>query len=403
MKACRACGSAQVNSFFSLGNMPLANALLAHPQLDMEEPRYPLDLSFCQECYLIQLDQIVAPEKLFSEYLYFSSFSTDMVHHACAIANRLVIERNLTSDSLIVEIASNDGYLLQWYQKSDIPVLGIEPAQNIAKVAQDEKNIPTRVEFFGVDLAQKLNREGKQADIIHANNVMAHVPDINGFVQGIRLILKPEGMAVIEVPYAVDMIERGEFDTIYHEHVYYFSVTALDKLFKKHDLIIKQVERISIHGGSLRLFVTPITSAAQQEDSVLNLLDSEKQMRQQWQLDLKVKQLQVELVSKLRDLKKAGKTIAAYGASAKGSTLLNYFGIGREIIEYVVDRSIYKQGKYMPGVLIPILPPSALSERQPDYVLLLTWNFAAEILAQQSEYRTRGGRFIVPLPQLYEV
>src|SRR3989338_4201165 len=265
LKPCRSCGSDKITQFLSLGSTPLANSLLTREQLTKLEPVYPLGLVFCSDCSLVQLTKTVPPEELFSDYLYFSSFSTDMLKHAREIAERLILERNLTKDSLAIEIASNDGYLLQWYQKAGIPVLGIEPASNIAKVAQEQKSIPTLVEFFGMDLAARLSQAGTLADVIHAHNVMAHVPDINGFARGLGLMLKPSGVAVIEVPYVIDMVERCEFDTIYHEHVFYFSVTALDKLFKKHDLLLKHVEKISLHGGSLRLYVTKMHPETCQE------------------------------------------------------------------------------------------------------------------------------------------
>ncbi|MEI6790073.1 MAG: class I SAM-dependent methyltransferase [Myxococcaceae bacterium] len=407
-KNCRSCRSDQISKFLSLGKTPLANSLLSQEQLSKPEPVYPLELAFCSNCSLVQLIETVPPEELFSDYLYFSSFSEEMVNHSREIAERLTRDKNLTADSLAVEIASNDGYLLQFYQKAGIPVLGIEPAENIARIAREEKNIPTIAEFFGTGLATRLRQTGKLADTIHANNVMAHVPDINGFVHGISLILKPEGVAVIEVPYVIDMVEKCEFDTIYHEHVFYFSVTALDKLFKKHDLLVNRIEKISLHGGSLRLFVVPMSEKAYQEKSVLELIEHEKKIGADKiayyeNLSKKIQQLRSELVLELSQLKRAGKSIAAYGASAKGSTLLNHFGIGHDVIDFVVDRSTYKQGRWTPGTHIPIRDPSVLLEKRPDYLLLLTWNFASEILAQQSEYRKMGGKFIIPLPHPHEI
>src|SRR3989338_269984 len=357
LKACRSCGSDQISTFLSLGLTPLANSLLSKNQLFQPEPVYPLELAFCSNCTLVQLIKTVPPQELFSDYLYFSSFSTDMVNHSRELVERLIKERSLTEKSLAVEIASNDGYLLQWYQKACVPVLGIEPAKNIAQIAREEKKIPTIVEFFVTGLATRLSQSGKLADTIHANNVMAHVPDINGFAYGISLMLKPKGMAVIEVPYVVDMVEKCEFDTIYHEHVFYFSVTALDKLFKKHDLLLNRIEKISVHGGSLRLFVVRMDSQVFQEKSVLDLIAHEKQIGADQiayyeKLSTKIDQLRNELVAKLGKLKQKGKSIAAYGASAKGSTLLNCFGIGRDMIDFVVDRSTYKQGRWTPGTHI---------------------------------------------------
>ncbi|MBL4819253.1 MAG: class I SAM-dependent methyltransferase [Deltaproteobacteria bacterium] len=408
LEKCRFCSSSRIDLFLDLGQMPLVNSLLAEQQLEIPEPKYPLSLVFCSDCCLVQLGEIVPPESLFSEYLYFSSFSEEMVEQARQISEKLIQKRNLTNQSLVVEIASNDGYLLQWYQKSGIPILGIEPAQNIAKIAQEEKKIPTIVEFFGIDLGIRLRKEGKLADVIHANNVMAHVPDMNGFIRGIGQLIKPGGLAVIEVPYVIDMIDKCEFDTIYHEHVFYFSVTALDRIFKKHDLLLSHVDRIKLHGGSLRLFVIPMHSRVKQEKSVLDLIKQESeiganQLSYYKELASKISTFQEKLLEKLVGLKKQGKSIAAYGASAKGCILLNSFGIGKETIDFVVDKNIYKQGKLMPGVHIPIKQPSELLEKKPDYVLLLTWNFADEILAQQAEYRRLGGKFIIPQANPYEV
>ena len=399
--ACISCGGSRLAPVLSLGKTPLANALLTAEQLARPEPRFALELVFCPDCSLVQITERVPPEQLFGEYAYFSSFSDTTVAAAKALAERLARERALGPGSLAMELASNDGYLLRHYRDAGVPVLGIEPAANIARVA-NERGIRTRCEFFGRELAETLAREGCRADVLHANNVLAHVPDLNGFVSGIERALKPSGVAVIEVPYVRDLIEKCEFDTIYHEHLCYFSVSALDALFARHGLGLAGIERIPAHGGSLRLFAAP---GAPRGAATKVLLDEERSLGM---LELayyagfgqRVEKLRRDLVALLARLRGEGKRIAAYGASAKGSTLLNYFGIDARHLEYVVDRSTEKQGRYTPGTHLPIVPPERLREDRPDYLLLLAWNFLDEIAAQQAEYRGRGGRFIVPVPEV---
>jgi 2-polyprenyl-3-methyl-5-hydroxy-6-metoxy-1,4-benzoquinol methylase len=400
---CRACEGNRLEPVLDLGSTPLANRLLAENELTQPEPRFPLELVFCPACTLLQITETVPPEVLFRDYVYFSSFSDTMLAHASQLATSLIEKRRFHPGSLVVEAASNDGYLLKHYAAKKIPVLGIEPARNIAAVA--EKNgVRTISEFFGRELATRLNREGISADIFHANNVLAHVADLPGFVTGIATILKPTGIAVIETPYALDMLEKIEFDTIYHEHLCYYSLTALDRLFAAHGLQIVDVERLEIHGGSLRLTIQHASSGtATVSHRVRDLLTHEQhfginKLAAYRDFATRVGTLKHELLSLLHQLKAAGKRIAAYGASAKGSTLLNYFGLGQNTLDFLVDRSTIKQGKYAPGTHLRIDPPTRLLEDNPDFVLLLTWNFADEILAQQQEYIRRGGRFILPLP-----
>lgn len=401
--ACRTCSCTALETILDYGELPLANALLGESQLHLPEPRYPLTLAFCPRCSLVQILETVAPAALFRDYVYFSSASDTMVRHARDLARRMLGCRSLGEKSLVVEIASNDGYLLQHYRHAGVPVIGIEPARNVARVAREQRGICTISEFFGRDLANHLNRGAVHADVVHAHNVLAHVADADGFVEGVRLILKEGGVAIIEVPYACEMIDRVEFDTVYHEHLSYFTLTSLAQLFKAHGLEITDVERLSIHGGSLRVTVEHDSPAARPTRAVEAILRAEHDAgvpRFLYYAGFRDKVMRVKhrLLAMLAELKSRGCRIAAYGASAKGATLLNFAGIGAETLDFVVDRSPAKQNRYAPGTHLKILSPDALFHRMPEFALLLIWNLAAEILDQQAEYCRRGGRFIVPVP-----
>jgi SAM-dependent methyltransferase len=398
--ACRLCNSDSLEPVLALGRTPLADALLRREELSVPEPTFPLELSFCSKCGLSQIAETVPPEMLFCrDYPYYSSFSDALLRHARDNAERLIESRQLNENSLVVEVASNDGYLLRNFVAHGIPVLGIDPAEGPARAAQ-EKGVPTLRKFFGRELAQELRGEGRQADVIIASNVLAHVPDLHGFVEGIRILLKPNGVAVIEAPYVKDLIDRCEFDTIYHEHLCYFSVSALNLLFRRHCLFSNHVEHLPIHGGSLRLFAEPYENV---DSSITTSLREEAargvgRLGYYLEFAAKVRQIRRELRALLVKLKRQGKRIAAYGAAAKGATLINYVDIGKELIDFVVDRNVHKHGLYMPGKHLPIHAPEKLLQERPEYTLLLTWNFSDEILQQQEPYRQLGGKFIIPIP-----
>ena len=398
---CRSCEASNGELILDYGEQPLANNLLRPEDLEKSEPRFPLRLAVCTECWLLQLTDLIPPVQLFSEYVYFSSYSDVWVKHAADCARRYCEEFALGTDSFVVEIASNDGYLLCNFAEAGIPHLGIEPAENVAAVAR-EKGVQTRVDFFSEKLAKEVAME-RQPDLIIAYNVFAHAPDINDFVAGLKRLLAPEGRAILEFPYAAEMITNCEFDTIYHEHVFYFTLCSLQPIFDRHALRITSVERTPLHGGSLRLFVRQENHEA--DETVAALLVEEKNLGVMSAsfyhgFSDKAERIREVLRKRITALRVEGKTIAAYGAAAKGAILLNYCDLDAEQIAFAVDRSPHKQGRLMPGVHVPIVPSDELVARAPDVTLLLAWNFMDEILAQQTDYRDAGGKFLIPIPEV---
>ena len=398
---CRSCGKTELSIFLDLGHTPIADRLVKEHQLSEQEPSFPLEVALCANCGMVQILETVAPEILFSsDYPYFSSFSDYLLKHSRENVLDVIDRRDLNADSMVVELASNDGYLLKNYVEQGIPVQGIDPAEGPAKAANDI-GVPTLHTFFTLDLAKELLAKGIQADVIHGNNVLAHVADTNGFVEGIATLLKDDGVAVIEAPYCKDLIDHLEFDTIYHQHLLYLTATSLDHLFRSHGLFLNEVKRLSLHGGSLRLYVEKIDRVG---DSVKEMLAMEKaegidSLSYYMDFSQRVVDLKQSLYTMITDLKAEGKSIAGYGAAAKGCTLINYVGITNDMIDFIADKNHHKQGQYMSGMQIPIVDPKKILEEMPDYVLILPWNVSKEILSQQAEYRAKGGKFIIPIPQ----
>ena len=404
-RGCRCCGAALRRTFVDLGMSPLCERYVTEEKLNEMEPFYPLHVFACEECFLFQIDEYVTPEENFSEYAYFSSYSDSWVEHMRRYADLIADRLRLGRESLVVEVASNDGYLLQHFVRKAIPVLGIEPAANVAEAAL-RKGIPTLVTFFGERTARELVLQGKQADLVCGANVLNHVPRLNEFVKGLQILLKPGGVVTMEFPHLLRLIAESQFDTIYHEHLSYFSFASAEWVFAAQGLIIFDVEEIPTHGGSLRIYarhaadasrpVTDRVRALRQREVDEGLLNADSYAR----FGERVREIKSRLLEFLIAAKRAGKSVVGYGAPGKGNTLLNHCGIRTDFIDFTVDRNPYKQGKYLPGTHIPIHHPDKLREARPDYVLILPWNIHVEIVQQLAYIREWGGKFVVPIPDL---
>jgi SAM-dependent methyltransferase len=403
--SCLGCDAPLPDAFLDLGTLPLANSLVLPDDAARPEPRYPLAVAHCASCQLVQLRDRVPPETMFSDYLYFSSFSSSFVEHARRMAEELARRFSLRPGSRVVEVASNDGYLLEHFHRAGLAVLGVEPAANVAQQAI-ARGIPTLVRFFGPQAVGDVRERLGAADLLVGNNVLAHVPDVNGFLAAARECLAPDGVAVFEFPSLAELLDRTEFDTIYHEHVSYLSLLAVEGLARRAGLEVFDVESQPVHGGSLRVFLARsgrAVSAAVTEARTLERAAGLHRPETYGGFAGRVRRLQEGLVEGLRARRRAGARIAAYGAPAKGNTLLNSSGIGRDVVEFTVDRSPHKQGRLLPGSHIPVRPVEDLLVEQPDFAVLLPWNLEAEVVAQRRDYLERGGCFLVPVPELREV
>lgn len=402
---CRSCGATLEHTFVNLGMSPLANSYIKPEQLNRMEPFYPLHVYVCAECVLVQLEQFSTPHDIFSDYAYFSSFSDSWLAHAKAYVDMIVDRFRLDRNSNVVEIASNDGYLLQNFVARGIPVLGIEPAANVAEVAT-KKGINTTVAFFGEKTAVDLCTNGWAADLIIGNNVLAHVPDVNDFVKGLKALLKPCGLITMEFPHLLQLMEQNQFDTIYHEHFSYFSFLAVEQVFARHGMKLFDVEEIPTHGGSLRIYACHDQDASKPiRDRARELRSREEtigfgQLNHYGSFGPKVEETKHKLLSFLISARQEGKRIVGYGAPAKGNTLLNYCGVRTDLIDYTVDRSPHKQGYFLPGVHIPIYAPDRIRQTRPDYLLILPWNIREEVMQQMHFIREWGGKFVVPIPEV---
>jgi hypothetical protein len=399
---CRSCGAPLRHSVVDLGSQPIANDYPGPEDLDRPDPVYPLHAFVCDHCWLMQIGEAVAPTDLFSDYAYFSSFSDSWLEHARAYTERMIGELGLDADSQVVEIASNDGYLLRNFVERGIPVRGIEPARNVA-LAAIERGVPTEVAFLGRTTAERLSAEGLRADLLIGNNVLAHVPALNDFVAGLAILLAPDGTLTMEFPHVLRLLEGSQFDTIYHEHFSYLSLISARDVFARHGLVLTAVEEIPTHGGSLRVFAGHAAAGKPESKSVSALYERELEsgltdVATYQSLGSQAERVKRELISFLDSARATGRRVAAYGAPAKGNTLLNYVGADITSIAYTVDRSPHKQGLFLPGSRLPIYPPERLLEDKPDFVLILPWNLRDEIMAQMTEVRQWGGRFVVPIP-----
>ena len=405
---CLFCGNPLTQTFVDLGMSPLCESYVSREQLNQMEAFYPLHVRVCGQCFLVQLEQYVSPEHIFTEYAYFSSFSDSWLAHAKNYVDMIVQRMNLGPGSLAIELGSNDGYLLRNFVQKGIPALGVEPAANVAKVAV-EKGVPTRVAFFGRDTAEKIAAAGQRADLVIGNNVLAQVPDLNDFVAGIRIVLKPHGVATLEFPHLVQLMEQNQFDTIYHEHFSYFSLISVEKIFAAHGLTLFDVEEITTHGGSIRIYARHAEDNSRPVNGRLNKLRDREialginKMSAYSSFDEKVKATKRNLLDFLIQARRAGKSVAGYGAPGKGNTLLNFCGIRTDFLDFTVDRNPYKQGKFLPGTHIPIFPVEKVDETKPDYVLILPWNFKDEIINQMARIRDWGGQFVVPIPNVHVI
>jgi len=402
---CRFCKTPLHHTLVDLGMSPLCESYLAAGQLNQMEPFYPLHVLVCDSCYLAQLEEYVSPESIFSEYAYFSSYADSWLKHAKDYTELMIARFGIHAGNHVVELASNDGYLLQYFAERGIPVLGVEPAANVAQSAM-KKGIPTLVRFFGESLAQEMLAAGKTADLLIGNNVLAQVPDLNDFVKGMKILLKPGGIITMEFPHLMKLIEENQFDTIYHEHFSYFSLVSVEKIFSFHGLRIFDVEELPTHGGSLRIYACHQDDAAREiGERVIGLKQREvagglTRMDYYSSFGEQVKETKRKLLELLIKTKREGKSIAGYGAPGKGNTLLNYCGIRTDFIDYTVDRNPYKHGKFTPGTHIPIHGTEKVAETKPDYLLILPWNFKEEIMKQMESIRAWGGQFIVPIPEV---